>query len=337
MSAADNTANKSRRGTREASVDPFGLLQRWIGFRLWAIAEAESLPVPPLDYDDGVARRRDAAPAALRWAVLIGGSAALVAAAALFGAGFAARARMGDLSDLYLFPKGVPLDQTAVQLESAASGAWWRPLVPSVESRLIATAARVRANQEPLRRARLAYQSAAIQLGEVGPAGRLVRGPTVVAPLRDALLAVDTPWHRGTLSYQAMATAARPYIEGARRAPAPIRGVVTAVWADHAVAISVVSRGGEDIGRTQGPLTPGSRFDLAVGDGYLVRVTDLLVKGGAVQVVDTIEIPLVAWRGGSVSFPRSGSTARLEFDPSVERLAPPFPPLSPSVLAELGQ
>jgi len=337
VSAADKTSNKIRRASREASVDPFGLLQRWIGFRLWALAEAESLPVPPLDYDDGVARRRDAAPAALRWAVLIGSSVAILTATALFGAGFAARARMGELSDRHLFPKGVPMEETAAQLESATSGAWWRPLVPALEGRLRATAARVRANQEPLRRARLAYQSAAIQLGEVGPAGRLVRGPTVVAPLRDALLAVDTPWHRGSLSYQAMATAARPYIEGSRKAPAPIRGVVTAVWADHAVAISVVSRGGGDIGRTQGPLTPGSRFDLAVGDGYVVRVTDLLVRGGAVQVVDTIEIPLVGWRGGSISFPRSGSTARLEFDPSVDRLAPPFPPLSSTVLAELGR
>lgn len=329
------TAPIRPRGPAHASL--FGVIERSIAVWLWESARPETLPVSPLEGGLTPIRREVGHPVfgrltrAVSW-TLLGMALIILALAAIEARQTSAIARHYQLS-----PGSMSLSSVADRIEGdlAASPVAW--LYPDLEARGAKIAVRVRDGLVPLQRAAESYRVTSALVNELGLPGRLLMGRERVAPLVRALRDVRSIWHQETTSFKEMEGVVQPYLTGAGKGLPPLRGVIKAATADHAVSLTLFSADGERIAETLA-LEVGDSFQLPLAEGATLVMSALVHRPGEpYQVVEDLRIPLAVWSEDEVTFPRSGTTLRVDFNEELNRMAPRFPPLSPAAREELGQ
>ncbi len=320
-----------------ASISLWGFIERCIALWIWGRARPESLPVPPLPGSLTPIRREVGHPVFGPLSRILAWS--LLALAVVVGATASIEGRATSaLRDRYLLsPGSMSLLEVAGQIEVALQGSPVAWLYPDFAARTTRIAERIRVGTQPLDRAAVTYRTTAGLINELGLPGRLQMGAERVQPLARSLEQVRSIWHQETASFKEMESAMAPYLANAGKTPPPLRGVIKATTADHAVIFAVVSREGMKLAETPA-LEAGGRFQLPIAEGATLLASALYRRPGEpYQVVEDLRLPLAVWSEKELSFPRSSTTVQVEFDGEVKRMAPPFPPLSDAARKELGQ
>lgn len=320
-----------------ASISLVGFIERSIAIWIWERARPETLPVPPLPDDLTPIRTEKGHPVLGPLSRILAWSLFVIAVIVAATASIEARATSALRERYLLSPGSMSLLEVAGQIEVGLSGSPVAWLYPDFAARTTRVAERIRLGTQPLERAAESYRTTAGLINELGLAGRLQMGSERVRPLAQALEQVRSIWHQETASFKDMQTALTPYLANAGKSAPPLRGVVKATTADHAVIFTLVSREGATLAETAA-LEAGGRFSLPIAEGATLVASALYRRPGEpYQVVEDLRVPLAVWSEKEMDFPRSSTTVQVEFDGEVKRMAPPFPPLSEAARKELGQ
>lgn len=322
--------------SRTPGVSGIGLTVRILGYWLWGNARPETLPVPPVDEYSSSSRPRSGN-STLGLANRAAAVAIVALAVPLLVIGSNARWAAERLRDRFCVnPAGSSLLETADAVENGLHGRWWSPLYPSFDGRLRTVASRIREGRSSLEKAFRAYRACEAEMALLGPAGRLLHGRERVEPLRTALEAVHSNWHRQTGAYLAMASAIEPYLDLEERALPKLSGTLTGVLPNHALAFELFDAAGGEVRSSRQPIKVGGPIEMPILAGGRVRLLDLALSGTTYSVVEALELPIERLGEQEIRFPLHGSTLRLRYDEGLRQLVPPVPPLSSGVRAELA-
>ncbi len=319
---------------RVSSLGPGALLVRAVGIALWRAADPDSLPVPDPGASGAAGRAAVAGASSLPRVVA---AILVVIALAALGVGTVAWLAVGNaVSDFIHTPPGTPLSVTADRLAHRVDGTWWSALYPSVPARLDRAAESIRSGETELRDLAGVYGRDRLALDRRGLPARLLGGAAAVAPVAAALDRVRTPWHRGTLVYQEIEEAVRPYREGGAEAPAKLTAVLVQAPPDHALVAEVTGPDGSRLAASP-TLDMGGTLTLPLVAGARIRFTSLVrpEAGAAYRVEGETAFALEDWPRSEFTVPGSGAFA-FRFDPEAVRKAPPLPPLSAAAQAEIA-
>ncbi|MFN8548913.1 MAG: hypothetical protein U0527_13335 [Candidatus Eisenbacteria bacterium] len=328
------TAPIRPRGPARASL--FGVIERGVALWLWETARPESLPVPPLEGGLTPIRREEGHAVLGPLTRVISWTLLAAAVLVLAIAALEARQTAGLARHYQLSPGSMSLASVADHIEGDLAASPVAFLYPDLGARGTKIAARVREGLVPLERAAESYRVTSALVNELGLPGRLLMGRERVAPLVRALREVRSIWHQETTSFKEMEGVVQPYLMGAGKGLPPLRGVIKAATADHAVSLTLFSPDGARLAETLA-LEVGDSFQLPLVEGATLVMSALVHRPGEpYQVVEDLRIPLAVWSEEEISFPHSGTTLRVDFNEELNRMAPRFPPLSAAAREELA-
>jgi hypothetical protein len=128
----------------------------------------------------------------------------------------------------------------------------------------------------------------------------------------------------------------RPYA----RAPEArtLRGRLLSATAGHLFALEILKGDGTAVSSAAPVvLKIGDAFDLPLQAEHSVHLRDLRRSpGGALELLDEVTFSLAEFPNREITFPRSGSVARLGFEKKDEESAPALAALPASATAELS-
>jgi hypothetical protein len=323
------------RTDRIAGVGPIALLTRGLGILLWGMARPESLPVPEPGAEPGSASvappgRGGAFPRTAATGLT------LLALAVLCVGIIASLGARRAVSEFARTAPGTPLSETADRLAGSLEGSWWVVLYPTLPGRLDHAATQLRAGEADLKSLATIYLRERDALNRRGLPARLLAGATEVAAVNSAILAPQTPWHRGTLVYTEVAEALRPYREAGEETSDKVVATLSQTPPDHALVVTVNGADGERLVTTP-PLVLGEAFTLPIVTGARVTLTSLVrpADGGAYRVEAGSTLLIEEWPREALNVPGSGQF-QFHFDADSARRAPPLPDLTRAARAEIG-
>ncbi len=320
---------------RTDRIGPIALLTRSLGILLWGLARPESLPVPEPGAEPGAVSvaspgRSDALPRAAAMGVTL---LALVVLGVGIMASLGARRAVSEFART---APGTPLSETADRLAGSLDGSWWVSLYPTLPGRLDRAATQLRAGETDLKSLATIYLQGRDALNRRGLPARLLAGATEVAAVNSAILAPQTPWHRGTLVYTEVVEALRPYREAGEGTSDKVVATLFQTPPDHALVVTVNGADGARLVTTP-PLVLGEAFTLPVAPGARVTLTSLVrpAEGGAYRVEAGSTLRIEEWPHEALNVPGSGQF-QFHFDTDSARRAPPLPDLTRAARAEIG-